>query len=124
MSRRNNKEEEREYQREYYDANKERLTDYKRKWRIENFEKFKNQQLLWKFGITISEYNDMFSEQEGKCVICGIHQNELTKSLAVDHCHETGNIRGLLCQTCNLMLGYSGDDIEILKKSIKYLNKN
>jgi len=67
--------------------------EYNRRFRVEQY------------GITLEEYNDMFIEQDGCCAICGIHQSELNYSLCVDHNHETGNVRGLLCRGCNANLG-------------------
>ena len=57
-----------------------------------------------KYGITLDIYNDMLKNQKGVCKIC----KQLCKSgkvLAVDHCHQTGKVRGLLCATCNTGLG-------------------
>lgn len=76
-----------------------------------------------KYGITIEEYNRLFEEQKGCCSICGTHQTELAKGLAVDHCHNTSKVRGLLCIHCNLLLGYAKDRLDILSSAIRYLNK-
>jgi hypothetical protein len=76
-----------------------------------------------KYGLTVEIYNEMFIKQNGSCVLCGTHQSALTKNLAVDHCHASSKIRGLLCQNCNLMLGFAKDNIETLEKAIKYLKK-
>jgi hypothetical protein len=76
------------------------------------------------FGITIDAYNDMFTKQGGKCAICGKHQSECTRALAVDHDHITGKIRGLLCSTCNIGLGNFKDDTSLLKNTITYLERN
>jgi hypothetical protein len=73
------------------------------------------------YGITIEQYNQMFEEQKGCCKICGTHQSVLPKSLAVDHCHNTSKVRGLLCMNCNLLLGYAKDAKEILESAIRYL---
>lgn len=54
-----------------------------------------------KYGITIKDYNKMFTEQEGKCWMCSKHPTEFNKKLSVDHNHDTGKVRGLLCQGCN-----------------------
>lgn len=54
------------------------------------------------FGITIEQYNSMFEQQNGCCAICKKHQNNFKKKLSVDHNHNTGRIRGLLCNICNL----------------------
>lgn len=73
------------------------------------------------YGINIEEYNKMFLEQGGNCKICKIHQSELNKRLAVDHCHESGKVRGLLCAKCNTGIGLLQEDISILAEAIKYL---
>jgi len=79
------------------------------------------------YGISLDDYNRMFDNQNGKCLIC--ESKETAKSpatgeprrLAVDHCHETGKVRGLLCSSCNTSLGGFKDSIKYLKSAIKYL---
>lgn len=73
------------------------------------------------FGISLEEYNRMFAEQGGVCKICLQPQDGLTKNLAVDHCHKTGMIRGLLCKDCNIGLGAYKDNKQLLEKAIAYL---
>ena len=73
------------------------------------------------FNLSLDDYNAMFQSQEGQCKICRTHQKDLKISLAVDHCHTTGKIRGLLCNKCNTALGLSGDNLEILQNMIDYL---
>ncbi len=80
-----------------------------------------NSRLKRQFGITLDDYNKMFEHQNGCCAICGTHQSELPRALAVDHCHTTLINRGLLCMPCNLMIGHAKDNINILKKAINYL---
>ena len=77
-----------------------------------------------KYGITLEEYNKMFAHQNGCCLICDQHQTVLNKGLSVDHCHTTGKVRGLLCNNCNLMLGFAKDKIDTLSNSIRYLKTN
>lgn len=76
-----------------------------------------------KYGYTEEAYNKMFEKQKGQCDICGKHQTSLSISLAVDHCHNSNKIRGLLCRDCNLMLGFARDRIETLTKAIEYLER-
>jgi len=71
------------------------------------------------YGITIQEYDKILKKQKGRCAICGKKPGKIR--LAVDHCHRTGKIRGLLCNSCNLGIGKLGDTIEKLKKAIDYL---
>lgn len=84
----------------------------------------RNNWLRTKYGINNDIYNQMFADQEGKCKICSKHQSEEKVALAVDHCHETGKIRGLLCDVCNRGIGYFKEDIESLQNAIDYLKEN
>jgi hypothetical protein len=70
----------------------------------------------------------MIAKQGGVCAICGkpetsVHQSGAVRRLAIDHNHETGQVRGLLCMDCNTFLGRTGDNIATLKKAIQYLKK-
>jgi hypothetical protein len=78
-------------------------------------------QLRWRYGIPLEEYNKVFQEQAGNCKLCGLHQSVLRYSLAVDHNHKSGQIRGLLCSNCNTGLGLFKDDISLLQKATQYL---
>lgn len=74
-------------------------------------------------GITIEDYQKLLTKQNGKCWICKIHYKNFGKALSLDHCHGTGKIRGLLCNNCNLALGYFKEDVVRLYKGIKYLKE-
>ncbi len=74
------------------------------------------------FNITIQDYNEMFDEQKGCCNICGRHQSLFKRALFVDHNHETGKVRSLLCHYCNSVLGFSKENVEILQDTIDYIN--
>lgn len=74
-----------------------------------------------KYGLSLDEYNQLFIKQEGCCAICGTHQTTLKRRLAVDHCHDVGAVRGLLCTNCNIGLGMFKNDIKILHKAIQFL---
>lgn len=76
------------------------------------------------FGITLAEYNSILEEQGGVCAICGVDACATGRNFAVDHCHATGKIRGLLCQFCNTALGQFRDDKQILLNAVKYLERN
>ncbi len=76
------------------------------------------------YNITIEDYDILYLKQQGCCAICKIHSSILSKSLYVDHCHKTGKVRGLLCQHCNSMLGFSKDNTEVLWTAIQYINNN
>lgn len=78
--------------------------------------------LLALYGITLSEYDLMLIEQNDRCKICSRHKSEFTEPLNVDHDHNTGIIRGLLCRACNNASGLFRDDKASLKKAIEYLS--
>ncbi len=83
-----------------------------------------------KFGITLEIYQEMLIKQNGVCAICkqeekSFHsKSKLPIKLAVDHCHRTGKIRGLLCRSCNQGLGIFKDDINRFEMAIEYLKSN
>jgi hypothetical protein len=108
----------------YREKNKEKLRAKSKAYREKNREKIRAKDIKRKFGIGLHEYNLMFTEQKGKCACCGIHQNKLTNRFAVDHDHDTGLIRGLLCNHCNLAIGKLGDNIEGVMKALNYLEKH
>jgi hypothetical protein len=76
-----------------------------KQWLTDNPDKVRNLGYKKRFGISLEEYNQMFADQQGCCAICGKHQSEFKRRFAVDHNHETGKIRGLLCLSCNTHLG-------------------
>lgn len=80
-------------------------------------------QHLKKYNLTPEGYNELFTNQQGVCPGCERHQNDFDRRLVVDHDHKTGKVRGLLCMTCNLILGYAMDDPFVLSNLIKYLDK-
>ena len=81
------------------------------------------------YGLSKEEYLEMLDNQNGTCAICKREEwarasvTNKVKALAVDHNHETGNVRGLLCRSCNLAIGYFEDNPKSLDEAIKYLEK-
>ena len=75
-------------------------------------------------GVTLEEYWIQFDKQEGKCLGCETVQSKLEHRLCIDHDHNTGRFRGLLCRECNLVLGNSKDSIQVLKNLIQYLEES
>jgi len=74
------------------------------------------------YGISLQDYNSMLIKQNYKCAICNQKPLDVgRKKLAVDHCHDTGVIRGLLCSNCNSALGSMKDNITSLISAISYL---
>ena len=74
------------------------------------------------YGIGLVEYTQMLEVQGGVCAICGC-PCATGRRLAVDHCHTTGKVRGLLCGNCNKGLGSFKDDPRLIRKAIDYLEK-
>lgn len=82
--------------------------------------------LYGRYGLTLEEYNRMLDAQCGGCAICGSKTPRgggRGSVLGVDHCHQTGKVRGILCNQCNHLIGKAGDDPEILRAAIKYLER-
>jgi hypothetical protein len=77
-----------------------------------------------KYGITPEEYDKMLEDQNYSCYICHIHEDKLDRSLAVDHCHTTGKVRGLLCGSCNRFLGKINESIETVERMLEYLKSH
>jgi hypothetical protein len=84
-----------------------------------NREKQRDQRLRRTYGISLHEYGQMLTMQASGCAVCGII--DPTKTLNVDHCHQTGAVRGLLCQTCNSGLGHFRDDPELMERAASYI---
>jgi len=94
--------------REYYEKNRERILEKNAEWKAKartiGWSRTDNNHYLgYKYGITLDEYEEMLAGQNGVCASCGTPP--AGRKLAVDHDHETGVIRGLLCQPCNTALG-------------------
>ena len=96
---------------------------------IENKDRILNEHRFRSYGINKEEYEQMLQDQDGKCAICKREESSrasITKkvrALAVDHCHVTGHVRGLLCRACNLGIGHFDDNLEFLKEAVKYLEE-
>lgn len=76
-----------------------------------------------KYGIALAEFNALLAAQGDGCAICTEAVNPDANSLAVDHCHATGKVRGVLCGRCNKALGLFRDDPALLKRAVIYLGK-
>lgn len=139
-------EENREYMRQYYLANKgrfkpsaeqrsknnasrrakyaacditrDKLKGHAKKWSRDNPQK-KLSQRLKQYGLTVDSYERMRNGQSGMCAICLTPPRR--GRLYVDHCHKSGRVRGLLCSDCNLGLGKFNDDADRVLRASKYL---
>jgi len=102
-----------------------------RAWRAANLERsnaLMRKRLLSTFGLTPADYDRLLVEQNGVCAICRqpetARHGKTLRSLAVDHCHTTNRVRGLLCQACNLSLGKMQDDPLRLRAAADYVERN
>lgn len=128
------------YNREYREKNRDKILETERKYKLRNREKVKACQEKWrkankervranlrknslkrKYGMSVQEYDDMLASQLHRCAICKKHQSELKTGFVVDHHHETGKVRGLLCRPCNSTIGYAFESISTLRNAIDYL---
>ena len=122
---------------EYQSKNKDRLSVARKIWEVNNPEKRREISKRWAkknpdkinenwlkqcYGLTLVEYKIMIDAQQGVCAICKRNPTEVNK-LCVDHNHDTGELRGLLCSLCNTALGFFNDSKDILLEAIKYLEK-
>lgn len=79
--------------------------------------------LMSTYGISLEQYQDLLKQQDNSCGVCGKHKSEEKKNFHVDHNHETGEIRGLLCNYCNRRVIGRHKDPEIFRKAASYLDK-
>ncbi len=110
-------------QKRWDDANKDRRRAAQRAYIVNYSEKRWANRLKRLYGITPEYYVEMILTQNGVCAICK-RVCKTGKILSVDHCHSTGAVRGLLCGTCNRMIGQAVDSINLLQAGIEYLKSN
>lgn len=100
-----------------------------RDYRTKNPDIMKRIDLKKRFGITLEEFNAMLESQNFVCKICGLpesikdYRTKTIRHLAVDHCHKTKKVRGLLCSNCNRAIGLLQDSPKILQSALDYVSK-
>jgi hypothetical protein len=132
----------RERRRKYYEENRElesqrRKADYAKnaekrraasqKWRAENREKFlegTRKQNLKKYGLTPEAWTELFTSQGNRCDCCGTEDPKHKNGWFVDHCHQSGGTRSIICHACNSALGHVNDNITHLQALIAYLERH
>jgi len=100
-------------------ANPEKTCAYTARWRERNPQKVLNAKLRAAYGISSEIFRALEIAQQGECLICG--SKPAKGRLNVDHNHDTGKVRGLLCNTCNRGMGYLRDDPVLLRQAALYL---
>lgn len=91
-------------------------------YHAKNKDKAKNRWLLHKFNITLTQYTEILARQGGRCAVCH-RTNPEQKYFPVDHKHSTGQVRGILCGTCNVGIGMFYDNPELLRQAAQYLEQ-
>ena len=110
---------------EFYERNRKEISKKRKEDRIKFPFREKGWHLKTIYKISMDEYNKILEKQNGLCAICSRPETSIVRGkiplLSVDHDHNTGKIRGLLCAFCNHGIGRFRDDIDLMKKAIKYL---
>lgn len=110
----------------YYHLHKREISvARKAAWREIGSKKFRSYDLMRKYGLKVEDYDAMLKQQNGGCAVCGSSSSGLsdTRALAIDHNHQTGKIRGVLCHPCNRALGLLREDEKIIMSLLKYKQK-
>lgn len=125
----------------YWDENKEKISERNRGWRERNKEKLaakskekratesldpdnqKDRRLRYRYGLSLDDFNKRKEDQEGCCAICGEPPTPTDShpDLVVDHCHNTNQVRSLLCNSCNVGLGKFRDNPFLMLDASAYL---
>ena len=125
-----NKEAIKEYQKKWRQENSDEISAYQKEYQAEYRSRDDKQQWFWEknllanYGITPDDFNQMWDDQDGKCAVCFTKltpRGRNGNSAAVDHNHETGEVRALLCRSCNHAIGQLKDSPAVLESAIRYL---
>lgn len=116
------------YGKKWYEANRESELERNKEYyqtsgkqkKLEAYPERRRRILKSRYGITPERFDELYSQQHGKCAIC---KQTYHATLHIDHDHSNGEIRGLLCNNCNRGLGHFKDDPERLQEAIQYLQK-
>lgn len=124
------------YQAEWGRANRESVIARRRAWRAANRDKANASSLAWwtnnkeraesarvqrVYGLAPEDFAGMVRAQEGRCAVCG---ESPERSLHIDHDHDTGAVRGLLCNSCNLALGFLKDSPAVVERMLAYIRQH
>lgn len=130
-----------EYNKLWRQKNPDKIKESAKKYRERNKDKLKKAQTLYRekinyhknwhlknrYGINLEVYKELLIKQNGVCAICKNPETSETnrgtlRQLAVDHCHTTGKVRGLLCRNCNVSLGMLKENKETILNMLEYLD--
>lgn len=133
-----NREADRASKKKWADANPEKVAAKREAWRKNNLARFNEAGKAWKkanpdamkkyrlrkYGLTVEMYEAMLAEQGGRCAICDATSAGRSGAWCIDHCHETNEVRGLLCVKCNAGLGSFSDNPGHLLAAERYLQRS
>lgn len=122
--------------RELYQANPEKYLATNKAWERRNPDKVRARQVAWRkanpdkvsdqwlrrIGTTLADKKARLAAQGGVCIICAT-DTPTCKGWSQDHCHQTGRLRGVLCNNCNAALGYAKDSPDLLRQMANYLEQ-
>lgn len=111
----------RETSKRWQKANPEKARSASKSWRDRNPNKLRDYKFKVRYGISIAEYEAMLAQQNGTCAIC--HEPP-ADGQRLDHHHDTGKVRSLLCVRCNTMIGMNRERPEILRSAVAYLARH
>lgn len=103
------------------DGTQGKCKECQKSYQVEAYARKHSLRVERKYGLSRKGYDGLLRSQGGGCAICGAETDPNGRRLSVDHCHETGSVRGILCSNCNLGLGNMADDIERMESAQKYL---
>jgi hypothetical protein len=114
-----------EYDKRCYDKNPEKRKSCSRQYKADNPEKVaaahRARRLKAIYGISVAEYDQMLTDQGGRCALCRTDTPRGMGTFHVDHCHDTGAVRALLCSTCNTGIGHLQHNPDLLIKAAEYI---
>ncbi len=114
-----------EYSRQYRKDNAKKIATKDRSYYLRNRQKIDDYRRLWKYGVTPEQFQVLHAAQSGRCAVCRSSTPGRKKAnFHVDHDHETGKVRGLLCGDCNTGLGLFKDNQALLAAAAAYLRKH
>ena len=99
------------------ERNRDRMREYNRRYSADK----KNWRITKVYGMTLEQYEARVEAQGGCCAICRLPPNR-PHGLVIDHCHDSTEVRGLLCDSCNTAIGLLRDDPERLRRAASYLD--
>ena len=112
-----------EYRKQHKKQFEEYQKQYKKTHQKQRKEYHKFYRTRIKYGVSKTDWYSLLKKQKNKCAICKNFLPTDIRKLCIDHCHKSGKIRGIVHNDCNLMIGFSKKNVEVLKSAIKYIQK-